>query len=41
MAHGSLVGVAQRPFARAGRDEPPGTGMEPDCEFYLGERDWP
>ena len=20
------------------RDEPPGTGMEPDCEFYLGER---
>ena len=20
------------------RDEPPGTGMEPDCEFYVGER---
>ena len=21
-----------------GRDEPPGTGMEPDCAFYVGER---
>lgn len=21
-----------------GRDEPPGTGLEPDCAFYLGER---
>ena len=20
------------------RDEPPGTGMEPDCAFYVGER---
>ena len=35
-----LAGAARKlrsPRLR-GRDEPPGTGMEPDCAFYVGER---
>ena len=45
---GELVGGAADAMGRAsrglrstrlrGRGEPPGTGMEPDCTFYLGER---
>ena len=36
----ALVGAVKKlrsPRLR-GRDEPPGTGMEPDCAFYVGER---
>ena len=35
-----LTGAAQglRHTRLRGRGEPPGTGMEPDCAFYLGER---
>ena len=45
---GELVGGAADALGRAsrglrstrlrGRGEPPGTGMEPDCTFYIGER---
>ena len=40
-AAGSLLtGAAKglRSTRLRGRDEPPGTGMEPDCAFYLGAR---
>ena len=40
-AAGSLVAGAARGIRSTrlrGRDEPPGTGMEPDCAFYVGER---
>ena len=39
-AGSALTGTARglRSARLRGRDEPPGTGMEPDCEFYLGER---
>ena len=40
-AAGSALTGASRGLRSArlrGRGEPPGTGMEPDCEFYLGER---
>ena len=36
----ALAGAARKlrsPRLR-GRDDPPGTGMEPDCAFYVGER---
>ena len=36
----ALAGAARKlrsPRLR-GQDEPPGTGMEPDCAFYVGER---
>ena len=35
-----LTGTARglRSARLRGRGEPPGTGMEPDCEFYVGER---
>ena len=35
-----LTGAAKgiRSTRLRGRDEPPGTGMEPDCAFYVGER---
>ena len=38
---GSILTGAARGLRSArlrGRDEPPGTGMEPDCQFYVGER---
>ena len=45
---GEIVGSAADALGRAskglrstrlrGRGEPPGTGMEPDCTFYVGER---
>ena len=39
-AGSSLAGAARgiRSTRLRGRGEPPGTGMEPDCAFYLGER---
>ena len=40
-AAGSVLTGAARGLRSArlrGRGEPPGTGMEPDCEFYVGER---
>ena len=40
IAGSTLAGAARRlrsPRLR-GRGEPPGTGMEPDCAFYIGER---
>ena len=40
VAGGVLAGVAKKlrsPRIRR-RSEPPGTGMEPDCAFYVGER---
>ena len=40
VAGGALAGVAKKlrsPRIRR-RSEPPGTGMEPDCTFYVGER---
>ena len=40
VAGGALAGVAKKlrsPRIRR-RSEPPGTGMEPDCAFYVGER---
>ena len=40
VAGGVLAGVAKKlrsPRIRR-RSEPPGTGMEPDCTFYVGER---
>ena len=40
-AAGSVLTGAARGLRSARlrrRDEPPGTGMEPDCEFYMGER---
>ena len=35
-----LTGAAKgiRSTRLRGKDEPPGTGMEPDCAFYVGER---
>ena len=35
------LGQASKPLRSTrlrGRGEPPGTGMEPDCTFYVGER---
>ena len=40
VAGSALAGAARKlrsPRLR-GRGEPPGTGMEPDCAFYVGER---
>ena len=40
VAGGALAGIAKKlrsPRIRR-RSEPPGTGMEPDCAFYVGER---
>ena len=39
-AAGVATGAAKglRHTRLRGRDDPPGTGMEPDCAFYLGER---
>ena len=40
-AAASLVGGAAKNLNHTrlrGPDDPPGTGMEPDCAFYLGER---
>ena len=40
-AAGSVLTGAARGLGSARlrkRDEPPGTGLEPDCEFYVGER---
>ena len=40
-AAGSLIAGATKGLRSTrlrGRDEPPGTGMEPDCAFYVGER---
>ena len=40
-AAGSLIAgstKALRSTRLRGRDDPPGTGMEPDCAFYVGER---
>ena len=40
VAGGALAGVAKKlrsPRIRR-RSEPPGTGMEPDCAFYVGKR---
>ena len=40
VAGSALAGAAKglRHTRLRGRDEPPGTGMEPDCAFYVGER---
>ena len=40
IAGSALTGAARglRSARLRGRGEPPGTGMEPDCEFYVGER---
>ena len=39
-AGSALTGAARglRSARLRKRDEPPGTGLEPDCEFYVGER---
>ncbi len=40
-AAGSLIAGSTKGLRSTrlrGRDEPPGTGMEPDCAFYVGER---
>ena len=39
-AGSAIAGAAKgiRSTRLRGRDEPPGTGMEPDCAFYVGER---
>ena len=40
-AAGSLIAGATKGLRSTrlrGRDEPPGTGMEPDCAFYVGDR---
>ena len=39
-AGSTLTGAVKklRSLRLRGRDEPPGTGMEPDCAFYVGER---
>ena len=39
-AGSTLTGAAKklRSLRLRGRGEPPGTGMEPDCAFYVGER---
>ena len=40
-AAGSLIAGATKGLRSTrlrGRDEPPGTGMEPDCAFYVGNR---
>ena len=39
-AGGALTGASKdlRHTRLRGRDDPPGTGMEPDCAFYLGDR---
>ena len=39
-AGSTITGVIKsiRSTRLRGRDEPPGTGMEPDCAFYVGER---
>ena len=40
VAGSTLTGTAKnlRSLRLRGQDEPPGTGMEPDCAFYIGER---
>ena len=41
MRQGALLAGAARGIRSTrlrGRGEPPGTGMEPDCAFYVGER---
>ena len=40
IAGSALTGATKglRSARLRGRGEPPGTGMEPDCEFYVGER---
>ena len=40
IAGSAIAGAAKgiRSTRLRGRDEPPGTGMEPDCAFYVGER---
>ena len=39
-AGSAIAGAAKgiRSTRLRGQDEPPGTGMEPDCTFYVGER---
>ena len=39
-AGSALTGATKklRSLRLRGQDEPPGTGMEPDCAFYVGER---
>ena len=39
-AGSTLTGAAKklRSLRLRGQDDPPGTGMEPDCAFYVGER---
>ena len=39
-AGAALTGTARglRSSRLRGKGDPPGTGMEPDCEFYIGER---
>ncbi|MCE2521346.1 MAG: hypothetical protein J4G15_16390, partial [Alphaproteobacteria bacterium] len=40
-AAGSLIAGSTKGLRSTwlrGRDDPPGTGMEPDCAFYVGER---
>ena len=39
-AGSTLTGATKklRSLRLRGQDEPPGTGMEPDCAFYIGER---
>ena len=39
-AGSALTGATKklRSLRLRGQDEPPGTGMEPDCAFYIGER---
>ena len=39
-AGGAIIGATKgiRSTRLRGRGEPPGTGMEPDCAFYVGER---
>ena len=40
IAGSTLTGAAKklRSLRLRGQDDPPGTGMEPDCAFYVGER---
>ena len=40
VAGSTLTGAAKklRSLRLRGQDDPPGTGMEPDCAFYVGER---
>ena len=37
-SHLALAAKKLRSLRLRGRGEPPGTGMEPDCAFYIGER---